>query len=90
MNALQWQSAPNIPAAIEQMKLLADARQSPVIALMKSLDYQGTAGMRQASLSDTLVAKAQNIFGKKDDPTSRRSGQRRGTALGIFWTCAST
>jgi len=68
MNALQWQSAPNIPAAIEQMKLLADARQSPIIALMKSLDYQGTAGMRQASLSDTLVAKAQNIFGKKDDP----------------------
>jgi type VI secretion system protein ImpL len=44
MNALQWQAAPNIPAAIEQMKLLADARQSPVIALMKSLDYQGTAG----------------------------------------------
>jgi type VI secretion system protein ImpL len=68
MNALQWQAAPNIPAAIEQMKLLADARQSPVIALMKSLDYQGTAGMRQASLSDTIVAKAQNMFGKKDDP----------------------
>jgi len=68
MNALQWQAASNIPAAIEQMKLLADARQSPVIALMKSLDYQGNAGMRQASLSDTIVAKAQNIFGKKDDP----------------------
>jgi type VI secretion system protein ImpL len=67
MNALQWQSAANIPAAIEQMKLLADARQSPVIALMKSLDYQGTAGVRQTSLSDTIVAKAQNIFGKKDD-----------------------
>ena len=68
MNALQWQAAPNIPAAIEQMKLLTDARQSPIIALMKSLDYQGTAGVRQASLSDTLVAKAHNIFGKKDDP----------------------
>jgi type VI secretion system protein ImpL len=70
MNALQWQAAPNVPAAIEQMKLFADARQSPVIALMKSLDYQGNAGMRQASLSDTIVAKAQNIFGKKDDPTA--------------------
>ncbi|KQR78934.1 hypothetical protein ASG35_11290, partial [Burkholderia sp. Leaf177] len=68
MNALQWQPAPNIPAAIEQMKLLADARQSPIIALMKSLDYQGNAGVHQASLSDTLVAKAQNMFGKKDDP----------------------
>ncbi|WP_438392462.1 ImcF-related family protein [Caballeronia sp. DA-9] len=66
MNALQWQPAPNIPAAIEQMKLLADARQSPVIALMKSIDYQANAGMHQASLSDTLVARAQNLFGKKD------------------------
>jgi type VI secretion system protein ImpL len=34
---------------------------------MKSLEYQGTAGVRQTSLSDTIVAKAQNIFGKKDD-----------------------
>jgi type VI secretion system protein ImpL len=68
MNALQWQPAPNIPAAIEQMKLLADARQSPVIALMKSLDYQGTAGIRQSSLSNTLITAAQNILGKKEDP----------------------
>ncbi|MGA7811426.1 ImcF-related family protein, partial [Caballeronia sp.] len=68
MNALQWQPAPNIPTAIEQMKLLADARQSPVIALMKSLDYQGTAGIRQSSLSNTLITTAQSILGKKDDP----------------------
>ncbi|MGA7817887.1 ImcF-related family protein, partial [Caballeronia sp.] len=70
MNALQWQAAPTIPAAIEQMKLLADARQSPVIALMKSLDYQGTAGIRQASLSNTLLTGAQNIFRRSSDSAS--------------------
>jgi type VI secretion system protein ImpL len=84
MNALQWQAASNIPAAIEQMKLLADARQSPVIALMKSLDYQGNAGMREASLSDTLVAKAQNIFSKKDDPQAAAVAQDAGPLSASF------
>ncbi len=84
MNALQWQAAPNIPAAIEQMKLLADARQSPVIALMKSLDYQGKAGIRQASLSDTLVAKAQNIFGKKEDPQAAEIAKDSGPLSASF------
>jgi type VI secretion system protein ImpL len=84
MNALQWQAAANIPTAIEQMKLLADARQSPVIALMKSLDYQGTAGMRRVSLSDTLVAKAQNIFGKKDDATAVAAANASGPHSASF------
>jgi type VI secretion system protein ImpL len=84
MNALQWQAAPNIPAAIEQMKLLADARQSPVIALLKSLDYQGNAGMRQASLSDTLVAKAQNMFGKKEDPQAAAVAKDAGPLSASF------
>ncbi|MGO4159168.1 ImcF-related family protein, partial [Cupriavidus sp. YAF13] len=65
MNSLQWEPAPTLPAAIGQLKLMADARQSPVIALMKSLEYQGGAGARQDSLSDTLVAKTQDLLGKK-------------------------
>ncbi len=44
MNGTQWQSAPTLPAVIDQLKLLADARQSPVIALMKSLEYQAVPG----------------------------------------------
>ncbi|AQV94464.1 type VI secretion protein VasK [Cupriavidus necator] len=65
MNSLQWEPAPTLPAAIDQLKLMADARQSPVIALMKTLEYQGGAGARKDSLSDTLVAKAQDLLGKK-------------------------
>ncbi len=65
MNTVQWEPAPTLPAAIDQLKLMADARQSPVIALMTSLEYQGGAGMRADSLSDTLVAKAQDMLGKK-------------------------
>lgn len=65
MNSLQWEAASTLPAAIDQLKLMADVRQSPVIALMKALEYQGGAGARQDSLTDTLVAKAQNMLGKQ-------------------------
>jgi type VI secretion system protein ImpL len=69
MNTLQWEPAPTLPASIEQLKLMADARQSPVIALMKSLRYQGSAGAVKESLSDTLVTKAQHVFsGKVEGP----------------------
>ncbi len=65
MNTLQWEPAPTLPSAIEQLKLMADARQSPVIALMKSLEYQGGAGALRTSLADTLVTKAQHVFSGK-------------------------
>jgi type VI secretion system protein ImpL len=67
MNSLRCDTAPTLPAAIGQLKLIADARQSPTIALMKSLEFQGGAGAQKDSLSDTIVGKAQSMFGKKDD-----------------------
>jgi type VI secretion system protein ImpL len=73
MNTIQWERAPSMPAAIGQLKAMADARQSPLIALMKALDYQGGAGAQKDSLSDTLVTKAQNIFGSKtEEPQAAR------------------
>ncbi|WP_232243338.1 ImcF-related family protein [Paraburkholderia sp. SOS3] len=73
MNTLQWEPAPTLPTAIEQLKLMADARQSPVIALMKSLEYQGGAGALKESLSDALVTKAQNMFvGKVEGPQTAK------------------
>ncbi|MFM0159351.1 ImcF-related family protein [Paraburkholderia sediminicola] len=67
MNTLQWGAAPTLPSAIEQLKLMADTRQSPVIALMKSLEYHGGAGALKESLSDTLVTKAQNMLANKTE-----------------------
>ncbi len=62
-NSIQWVSAPTLPAIAEQLRLFADSRQSPMIALMKALEYQGRAGENIASLSDNLVAKAQSLMG---------------------------
>ncbi|MGU7772643.1 ImcF-related family protein [Burkholderia sp. MR1-5-21] len=66
MNGIACEPAPTLPAAIAQLKLIADSRQSPVIALMKSLEYQGGAGAVRTSLSDTLVTKAQSLLASKD------------------------
>ncbi|KVD81507.1 type VI secretion protein VasK [Burkholderia ubonensis] len=67
MNSITCEPVRTLPAAVAQLKLIADSRQSPVIALMKSLEYQGGAGVTKTSLSDTLVNKAQNIFTSKDN-----------------------
>jgi len=65
LNGLQWAAAPTVPGVADQLKLMADARQSPVIALMRSVAYHGGAGARRASLSDTLVNKTREILGRK-------------------------
>lgn len=67
MNGIRCEAVRTLPAAVGQLKLIADARQSPLVALMKSLAWQGGAGAQQASLSDALVTRAQNLFGKKDE-----------------------
>ncbi len=66
-NSIRCTAVLTLPAAVGQLKLIADARQSPLIVLMRSLAWQGGAGAQRASLSDALVTKAQNLFGKKDE-----------------------
>lgn len=63
LNSVQWQPAPGISGAIEQLSRLADAQISPLIALMKSVQYQAEAGRPSQALADTLVRKAQNLIG---------------------------
>ncbi|SDP41012.1 Type VI secretion protein IcmF C-terminal [Ralstonia sp. 25mfcol4.1] len=70
MNALQWEPAPTLPASIDQLKQMADVRQSPVVALMKSLAYQGGAGLQKASLAEALVDKTKSILGGKGEGAS--------------------
>ncbi|MGH8788825.1 MAG: ImcF-related family protein [Cupriavidus necator] len=84
MNSLQWEPARTLPAAIGQLKLMADARQSPVIALMKSIEYQGGAGARKDSLSDTLVAKAQDLLGKQAPGPDARKADASGPLGAAF------
>ncbi|WP_250493866.1 ImcF-related family protein [Caballeronia sp. GAWG1-1] len=65
LNSLQWQNATNLSSAITQLTRLTDAQTSPLIALMKSVQYQAQAGRPSQALSDTLVRKAQDLIGNK-------------------------
>jgi type VI secretion system protein ImpL len=46
----------------QQPVFIADARQSPLVALMKSLAYQGGVGVPQALLSVAVVTRDRNFF----------------------------
>lgn len=65
LNSLQWQPAANLNEAIDQLTRLTDAQTSPLIALMKSVQYQAQAGRQSQALGDTLVRRAQNLIGKE-------------------------
>lgn len=62
LNSLQWQNAATLSDAIDQLTVLADVRQSPLVALMNTLNEQGRAGQSQEALSDSLVKSAQNLL----------------------------
>jgi len=62
LNSVQWQPSNNLSGAIDQLTRLADAQQSPLIVLMKSVQFQAQAGRHSQALSDTLVRKAQDLL----------------------------
>ena len=68
LNSIQWQRAVNLNGAIDQLTRLADAQTSPLIALMKSVQFQAQAGRPSQALADTLVRKAQSLI-RNDDTT---------------------
>ncbi|MXP51991.1 hypothetical protein FD737_02705 [Pantoea sp. Seng] len=68
LNSIQWQRAESLSESIEQLSLLADARQSPLIALMNTLNVQGRTGQTGGNLTDSLVSSAKNLL--SSDKTS--------------------
>lgn len=66
LNSFRWVPATSFSAVIDQLTRLTDAQTSPLIAIMKSVQYQGEAGRPSQALSDTLVRKAQGLFGSGD------------------------
>ncbi|WP_262500003.1 ImcF-related family protein [Photorhabdus heterorhabditis] len=73
LNSVRWNKVHNLSDTIDQLTLMADVRQSPLIALMNTLAYQGETGQQVPGLSDSLVKSARNLFQKANpsviDPT---------------------
>lgn len=63
LNSLRLNRATTLSDAIDQLTLMADVRQSPLVALMNTLNVQGHAGQTGEAISDSLVKSAKNLLG---------------------------
>lgn len=68
LNGLRWRKADTLSDVIDQLTLMSDVRQSPLIALMNTLAYQGQAGQGNAALANSLVQSAQKLVARKQAP----------------------
>lgn len=68
LNGIRLNPAYNISDVTDQLTLTGDVRQSPLIALMNTLAWQGQAGQRGEAMSDSLVKSAKKLIGKSELP----------------------
>lgn len=68
LNSIRWRKADSLSDAISQLTLLSDVRQSPLIALMNTLAYQGKTEAKGEALSDSLMRSAQQLLDKDKQP----------------------
>ena len=65
VNSIQWQDATSLSEAIAQLNLIGDVRQSPLVALMNTLAWQGKTGQKSEALADSIVDSAKKLIGQK-------------------------
>ncbi|QVK37669.1 ImcF-related family protein [Enterobacter asburiae] len=73
LNSLRWNPANNIADVTDQLTLMSDVRQSPLIALMNTLAWQGQTGQQSEGLSDSIIKSAKDLVGGKDKPAIDQS-----------------
>lgn len=73
LNSLQWNPANNIADVTDQLTLMSDVRQSPLIALMNTIAWQGQTGQQAEGLTDSIIKSAKNLVGGKDKPVIDQS-----------------
>lgn len=68
LNSIRLNPASNISDVTDQLTLTGDVRQSPLIALMNTLAYQGQTGRQGEAIADSLVKSAKNLLGRDKQP----------------------
>lgn len=68
LNSIRLNPARNIADVTDQLTLAGDVRQSPLIALMNTLAYQGQTGQQREGVADSLVKSAKNLLDKDKQP----------------------
>ena len=73
LNSLRWNQANNIADVTDQLTLMSDVRQSPLIALMNTIAWQGQTGQQSERLSDSIIKSAKDLVGGKEKPAIDQS-----------------
>lgn len=73
LNSLHWNPTSNIADVTDQLTLMSDVRQSPLIALMNTLAWQGQTGQQREGLSDSIIKSAKDLMGNKEKPAIDQS-----------------
>ncbi|WHP78934.1 type VI secretion protein VasK [Edwardsiella anguillarum] len=68
LNSLRLNPANNIADVADQLALMSDVRQSPLIALMNTVAWQGQAGQQSEGLSSSIVSSAKALMGGEETP----------------------
>ncbi|WP_152227546.1 ImcF-related family protein [Pseudomonas sp. SCB32] len=85
LNSIRWRQADSLSDAISQLTLLSDVRQSPLIALMNTLAYQGKTEVKGEALSDSLMKSAQQMLDKDKQPViDQKAAGPQGPLDGTF------
>ncbi|PVZ79404.1 type VI secretion protein VasK [Serratia sp. S1B] len=69
LNSLRLNPTHNIADVTDQLTLMSDVRQSPMIALMNTLAWQGQTGQQSEGLSDSLIKSAKDLINNQEKPT---------------------
>ncbi|ANS42242.1 ImcF-related family protein [Serratia inhibens] len=84
LNSLRFNRATTLSDAIDQLTLMADVRQSPLVALMNTLNVQGRTGQTGEAISDSLVKSAKNLLGGENKDAIDQSAGARGPLDATF------
>lgn len=86
VNSIQWQEAASLSEAIAQLSLIGDVRQSPLVALMNTLNFQGKTGQKGELLADSIVDSAKKLIGQKKNAKQfiEQAQGPKGTLDGVF------
>jgi len=84
LNSLRWQKAETLSDAVDQLTLMADVRQSPLVALMNTLNIQGRTGRTKVAVADALVKSAKNLLAGDKQPAIDQSAVAHGPLDATF------
>ncbi|MGG6177519.1 ImcF-related family protein [Pantoea allii] len=84
LNSLRWNRATTLSDSIDQLTLMADVRQSPLVALMNTLNVQGRTGRTGEAISDSLVKSAKNLLGGDNKDAIDQSASVQGPLDATF------